>query len=103
MSEEPTPYGNGPRRPSREELETLERELAYDGAVANITGYCGWSQTEHNHVGQWWDLTIPKQPDVEDDIDRSVRYLELRGLLVRHPDAPQKVKILPLAGSHPAG
>jgi hypothetical protein len=103
MSEEPTPYVCGSKRPTREELDALEREMAYDGAVANITSHCGWSQRDPNHVGEWWDIAMPEHTDVEDLISRSTRYLELRGLLVRHPTAPTWVKILPLDGRHPAG
>lgn len=91
------------------ELDALAEELAYAGAVSTISSYCGWGEKDARNFGVWFDLAGAKadpsftSEHQEDLVDKAARYLELRGLLVRHPENPGKVRWLPRQASTPAG
>ena len=73
------------------ELQQLERELACGAARADIERHC---QREH-HSGQYygpWYNEKPKDPDDSERVARAVRYLDLRGLLIRHPKESHLVR-----------
>lgn len=69
------------------ELRELEREIATDSAKRDVVSYC------HSETGEWWD-TGSKMSEIEIAwVDMSSRYLELRGLLERHPERPELVRV----------
>ena len=68
------------------EIDALERSLAYTFAVSVI-------DSESIAVGddkEWAEI----EPEGEVDLFDAVRYLEARGLLVRHPSNPNWVQVL---------
>lgn len=77
------------------EITTLEQELAYEAARSNIEIMCNHRQRDTR--GLWYDTdndTILTN-DTE-SIEKSVRYLEHKNLLERHPDNSRLVRILDL-------
>lgn len=78
------------------ELDTLAHELAYSTARADIECYCASQSADGTMAARWWDTEdIPNQPpETVADIQLAVRYLDLRGKLVRHPEHPEWVRLL---------
>lgn len=71
-----------------DELHQLARELADSAAISDIECYC---LTSGDHkTGWWYELAKPSEeiseltPDDHAAIAMAARYLELRGILVRH-------------------
>lgn len=69
-----------------DELARLEREVAEMGAQEMIEWYC-------RQEGRWQDTTAVLDAD-EAEVAKSVRYLDLRGLLERHPERPELVRFV---------
>jgi hypothetical protein len=76
---------------AQQRMQELEKKLAYDAARADIGSFCLGHVVKKK---QWFDL---KLEDIEIQTIRefttaavkdSVEYLELRGLLERHPTKP---------------
>jgi len=67
-----------------DELARLEREIAEETAISDIECHC---LTDDDG---WWD-TAEEEGDL---LKKSVRYLELRGLLERHPERPELVRFI---------
>lgn len=69
--------------PERDELARLEREIAEEGAIALL-------ECELRHAeDDWLDTTTYDEVDPVAEL----RYLELRGLLERHPERPELVRV----------
>jgi hypothetical protein len=88
------------RAPRTPELRELERGLAYECAVADLESLCGLvddpvpGSTIDLGVS-WWD-TLAGDDFERGVVERAVRYLELRGLLARHPECDHFVRPLAL-------
>lgn len=85
--------------PADDELARLERFIMKDKSGTVIENVIGpwnlWGLTDDN---EWW---ITDELDDEDDreyADACLRYLELRGLLERHPDNPTLVRVREVEG-----
>lgn len=75
----------------RTEMRRLERNLAYDAARSDVECRCtpvgDWRE-------RWYDparirgLGEAQAIEDRDAADRALRYLDLRGLLERHPSQP---------------
>lgn len=63
------------------ELETLERHLAYSAARSDIECYCGF-------ISDRWRDPSSAHADDRETVAKALRYLELRGLIERHPTQP---------------
>lgn len=69
-------------------LRELEREMATDCARSDIRSWCNGVQLEGK---QWFIVKVAKSKQPSFDVmeqgyvDRAIEYLELRGLLERHP------------------
>ena len=66
---------------NRSELDALAYVIAYSAACTMIESECTWHGTDG--VG-WFDVGIENFGD--DDVLDSVKYLEMRGLIERHPE-----------------
>lgn len=76
------------------ELQTLERELAYSAARADIEcHHCLWQNHSGKYHGRWYD-TAPLSGEDSEWVAKSIRYLELRKLLRRHPENGNLVQVL---------
>jgi len=83
----PTLTINGPFRkqdPAGDELAKLQQEIADDGAISTLESECAYDDE-----GEWLDTNAYDiaEPTAE------LRYLELRGLLERHPERPELVRV----------
>jgi hypothetical protein len=78
-----------------EDLRDLERSLAYDEASSMIDSMCAMESTD-DRLEAWWNNIddIDDMPGVEEAIADAVRYLDSRGLLERHPNHPNWVRVL---------
>ncbi len=76
------------------ELRQLEQEIAYSSARSDIECYC----TSENVGGVtplwWYDITSAESDEEQEWVTMAVRYLELRGLLLRHPENATLVRPL---------
>lgn len=79
-------YGN-------DELAQLERKLATDVARRDIECIAPARHGNVEYEG-WHDTAPVDDPDIQRELAPSVRYLELRGLIRRHPDFPNRVQVL---------
>ena len=72
------------------ELRKLEQGFAYDHASVLIDSSCG--EISDAHDGSWID---PSEPDemAAHDVQECVKYLDLRGLIERHPTDPRRILI----------
>lgn len=76
------------------EAHALAHELAYELARSDIECHCS------SYDCRWYDTSSVRDLDPETVeavtgwVERSVRYLDLRGLLRRHPDNPAVIRIL---------
>lgn len=75
------------------ELRELERALAYECAVADLNGLCGVQDDPDFPGATWIDLSVVTM-DCGAEVERSARYLELRGLLARHPLHEHLVRVI---------
>lgn len=87
----PTP---NPPPPSRTggELRTLEREIAESCARSDIECHCLSQDHSGRYYGRWYDLATMDEDDRE-IVGKSVRYLELRKLIRRHPENRDLVQL----------
>jgi hypothetical protein len=71
----------------RAELDKLAHSMAYENAETIIRSeslpYCDEDEQ------QWFEV----EPEGEVDLVDALRYLELRGLLDRHPENPNRVQV----------
>lgn len=68
---------------SRSELDKLAHSLAYEYATSIIKSECGVLANEYTiDYIEWFDTTTCNR-DSADDVNAALRYLELRGLLIR--------------------
>jgi hypothetical protein len=76
------------------DVHALAHELAYELARSEIECHCS------SYYCRWYDTSSVQDLDPETAeavtgwVERSVRYLDLRGLLRRHPDNPAVIRIL---------
>ena len=71
----------------RSELDELAHSIAYENAVSAI-------ECASVDGGNGWMDVSGLEPFETDGIERDIRYLEMRGLLVRHSGNPGLVQIL---------
>lgn len=76
------------------ELIALERKIAYSAARSDIETMCCVWRDEGANPGWWYDTQVLDCQSSRPWVDDAVRYLELRGLLLRSPDAPHVVRPL---------
>ncbi len=81
------------------ELRELERELAYECAVADLNALCGVQDDPDFPGAEWIDLSVVTMGCCGAEVERSARYLELRGLLARHPLHGHLVQVLDFPAS----
>ena len=84
------------------ELAELERELAEEAAEGGIASFGvywpdqkpgkGW-YSEPQHIQDGWYSDPQHIQDHVEEWQRCVRYLDLRGLLERHPEHPEWVRV----------
>jgi hypothetical protein len=97
----PEPEGAALERAQRDrEVQRLEREIAYHAARSDIECYCVREQLPPGRGAaslDWYDTTrvspAPQHPDDLQFLTDAVRYLDLRRLLVRHPERSHLVRI----------
>lgn len=70
---------------AEDELAALERALAYSAARSDIECYCAAADADFG--GRWYDTTQVLDDD-DETVETALRYLELRGLIERHPSQP---------------
>lgn len=78
----------------RADIAALEQELAYGAARADIECHCPVKQIG-GHL--WYEVASLRDGSDEEDAEwvaRAMRYLELRGLIAKHPDRPGFVRPL---------
>lgn len=76
---------------SRDELQQLQAHLAYTQARMDLESFC---VARAAHPGlPWWFDTARVDKGCEAFVERSVRYLSLAGLLIRHPTQPHLVQV----------
>jgi len=71
-----------------DELARLEREIAEAEARFRVMYHCSMKR-------EW--LTVPEYQrylKAADELGKSLRYLQLRGLLERHPERPELVRFV---------
>jgi len=66
------------------EMLSLQAQLAYSAARSDIECYC---LAVFEGTDRWRDPVDVDKIDRE-DVDTALRYLELRGLIERHPTQP---------------
>lgn len=71
-----------------EETE-LAHTIAEEAARAELEGLAPWPVLDPDYSGTWYEVTKAEHPE---PMARAVRYLELRGLLLRHPLRPGLVQ-----------
>jgi len=69
-----------------DELARLERALAYSAARSDIECHCNRADAD-----RWYD-PIPAYVEDREFVATAIRYLELRGLLERHPQGWVRVR-----------
>jgi hypothetical protein len=77
---------------SKEELDKLAHGIAYDASTTAIECNCLMVPEEQAGQRDWFDVGDPDalaKPFVEE----CVRYLEMRGLIVRHPSNSMWVQL----------
>lgn len=83
-----------PATASGEEVAALALSIADEAARSDIEAFCTWSSKEP--ANRWYDTaTIDDQEfagELRATVDRAVRYLDLRGLLVRSGVRPNFVQ-----------
>lgn len=97
----PEPEGAALERAERQrELQRLERQIAYQASRCDIETFCVGEQLPPGRGGAsltWYDTTrvmpAPQHPDDLQFLTAAVRYLDLRRLLIHHPDRPHLVRI----------
>lgn len=67
------------------EIAELQREIAYHGARSDIESFCTSTRHSGPYAGIWYDIEHLSMPDTLELVQKSARYLELLGLLLRHP------------------
>lgn len=72
----------------------LGLQIADDAARTDIETMCRQDTLE----GRTWWQTRPIEPDCRRFVDRAVHYLELRGLIERHPADASLVRIKTIVG-----
>jgi hypothetical protein len=83
------------------ELVTLMADFADEAATMQLCSMCFSVQGEDP---RWRDTSIPRYPAEHTlQIERCVRYLELRGLLERHPERSEWVCIRDTRSTQDAG
>ena len=70
------------------EATTLALEIADEAARSDVEVYC-YETSADGH--RWYDTASAPPEDVE-WVGRALRYLDLRKLMIRHPDHPQLVR-----------
>lgn len=75
------------------ERQMLEREIAYSAARSDIERHCESKHHSGRYYGRWYDATS-MDAGVADLVSKSIRYLELRKLLKRHPEDKTLVRII---------
>ena len=71
-------------------LQQLQQQIADSTARSDVE--CEWQPAEANDLGQWY---IPKtrDPEMQQTLDDAVEYLTLRGMVARHPDHADWVRV----------
>ena len=87
-----------------EELREIEQKLAYSAARSDIE--CECEPVDVDAYPSEWDTSALASPFPPSDLKRkaflvatiqnAVRYLDLRGLIIRRADAPEIIQILEL-------
>jgi hypothetical protein len=80
---------------NKKELDKLGHGIAFDSAVSLIESHCLMVPEEQAGTRDWYDVD-PDAVDIEAEnpVEESVRYLEMRGLIVRHPSVSTWIRIL---------
>lgn len=77
------------------EIDALGHSIAYDSCCSLIESSC---LIERDQVEASWDdawfHSLSVDSDAEDAVVEAIRYLDARGLLLRHPDRPDLVQVL---------
>lgn len=77
-------------------LTALAKSIADEAARSDIECHCLW--TSENAAERWFDTTTiedqARETDLRELVDRSITYLEMRGLLVRHVENKALVRIV---------
>jgi hypothetical protein len=82
-TDEPTPNSH------KEELDQLAHTIALEDCVAILESEA--SMVREDDI-EWWNLSEPGS--IPEHVDPAQRYLELRGLLVRHPEHSTWIRVL---------
>lgn len=88
------------------ELRQLRQLLADECATSDIESYCHCVARNRAPRGWWYDTSNISGLGVSPDrkfIDRALRYLELRGLLIRRRGKPHVVSFRPITTTAPRG
>lgn len=69
----------------RDELARLERALAYSAARSDVECCC---HQEGEWTDGWYDPSSATLEEDREAVATAIRYLDLRGLIERHPTQP---------------
>jgi len=77
------------------EFNELAHSLAFDQAFGIIDGYTGSESAGMtvDQIDQWWQNTSNVDTEAVEAVADAVRYLDARGLIERHPDHPEWVRV----------
>lgn len=81
-----------PRAIGQMQLGVLEQTIAYESARSDIECSCPACVTSDLRNVTWYDLSAPEEA-MRPYVLMAERYLELRGLLERHPSEPELVRV----------
>lgn len=84
------------------ELRELERQIAYSGARSDLECFCASKIANAKPLLWWYDVSTagPDEAEIK-AVEMSVRYLELRGLLLRNPENTNQVRPLDVEAVRP--
>lgn len=75
-----------------EDLNAIAHSIAYEAATGDVESLCVYIG-ESEGCSDWWELDFSLNEDGS-RLANSVRYLDARGLLERHPQMPNWVALI---------
>jgi hypothetical protein len=83
------------------EANRLAHELALSSALTIIESVCfpGYPGPNNAEKEGWYNLPTGPRDQETDDVNKAVRYLELRGAVKRHPSKVHLVRVISASAS----
>lgn len=77
---------------SNAEVNELAHHLAYQSCETLFDGECGSADDVDGEPGVWYDTDVRFEL-AADGVAEAVKYLDARGLIVRHPKKPNWISL----------